>query len=115
MTQKISPAVFSSAARIASTMRAFSLSEIIASPASRGTTAPERAPATGEAATREAASTSPRGARRAPRARHRDENRSARTSSRSCAGLRVSLALAGDAAHDHEENKQKERKREEIN
>src|SRR5499427_4950833 len=36
MTQKISPAVFSSAARMASAMRRLSTSEIIASPAARG-------------------------------------------------------------------------------
>src|SRR5262245_50916742 len=115
MTQKISPAVFSSAARIASIMRALSMSEINASPASRSTTAPERAPAAGEATTGEAATTRPGGARRPPRAWDGDENRSACTPSRSGTGLCVSAALAGDAAHDHEENKQKERKREEIN
>src|SRR5499427_11140827 len=36
MTQKISPAVFSSAARMASAMRRLSTSEIMASPAARG-------------------------------------------------------------------------------
>src|SRR5215831_15982937 len=41
MTQKISPAVFSSAARMASAMRRLSTSEIMASPAARGA-APSR-------------------------------------------------------------------------
>src|SRR5262245_26881288 len=44
MTQKISPAVFFSAAWMASTMRALSASEIIASPAPRGAATAERAP-----------------------------------------------------------------------
>src|SRR5262249_21993135 len=112
MTQKISPAVFSSAARMASTMRALSRSESIASPASRGTTAPEGAPAAGEATTREASTARPGGARRPPRAWDGDENRSSCTSSRSGTGLPVIAALSGDAAYNHEENKQKERKRE---
>src|SRR5262245_6002884 len=101
MTQKISPAVFSSAAWIASTMRALSISEIIASPASRSTAAPERAPAAGEATT-----TRPRGARGPPRAWDGHKNRSACTPSGSGTGLCVSAVLAGDAAYDHEENKQ---------
>src|SRR6516164_5983431 len=42
MTQKISPAVFSSAARMASAMRRLSTSEIITSPAARGATASSR-------------------------------------------------------------------------
>src|SRR6516165_4594812 len=99
MTQKISPAVFSSATRMASTMRALSNSEIIALPAPGGAAAPERAAAGEAAAPREAA-----GPRRARRTRDRDEDRSARASSRSCAGLRVSAVLAGDTADNHEEN-----------
>src|SRR5262249_61963055 len=50
-----------------------------------------------------------------PRAWDGHENRPACTTSRSGTGLCVSAVLAGDAAYDHEENKQKERKREEIN
>src|SRR6516225_3293166 len=110
MTQKISPAVFSSATRMASTMRALSNSEIIALPAPGGAAAPERAAAAGEAAApREAA-----GPGRSPRTRDRDEDRSACASSRSCAGLRVSAVLAGDTADNHEENEQKEQKGEDI-
>src|SRR5262249_45011860 len=72
-----------------------------------------RAAPAGEAtAPREA--TGPGRTRRSPRTRDRDEDRSARASSRSCAGLRVSAALAGDTADDHEENEQKEQKRENI-
>src|SRR5262249_49587858 len=113
MTQKISPAVFSSAARMASAMRALSTSEIMASPASRGAAAAERAAPAGEAAASwEAAG--PRRARRTPRPRYRNEDRSARASSRSCAGLRVSPASAGDTADNYEENEKKEQKRENI-
>src|SRR5215469_15761417 len=113
MTQKISPAVFSSAARMASAMRRLSTSEIITSPAPRGAAAAERAAPAGEAAApREAAG--PGRTRRSPRARDRNEDRPACASSRSCACLRVSAALAGDAADDHEENEQKEQKRENI-
>src|SRR5215468_10986768 len=113
MTQKISPAVFSSATRMASTMRALSNSEIIALPAPGGAAAPERAAAAGEAAaSREAAG--PGRARRSPRTGDRDEDRSACASSRSCAGLRVSAPLAGNTADDHEENEQKEQKRKDI-
>src|SRR6516164_98342 len=113
MTQKISPAVFSSATRMASTMRALSNSEIIALPAPGGAAAPERAAAAGEAAApREAAG--PGRARRSPRTRDRDEDRSACASSRSCAGLRVSAVLTGDTADNHEENEQKEQKGEDI-
>src|SRR5215467_5465396 len=112
MTQKISPAVFSSAARMASAMRRLSTSEIMTSPAPRGA-APERAAPAGEAAApREAAG--PGRARRSPRTRDRDEDRSACASSRSCAGLRVSAVLAGDTADNHEENEQKEQKGEDI-
>src|SRR6516225_9772462 len=42
MTQKISPAVFSSAARMASAMRRLSTSEIVTSPAPRGAVALSR-------------------------------------------------------------------------
>src|SRR5262245_16233443 len=113
MTQKISPAVFSSAARMASAMRRLSTSEIMTSPAPRGAAAAERAAPAGEAAApREAAG--PGRARRSPRTRDRDEDRSACASSRSCAGLRVSAALAGDTADNHEENEQKEQKGEDI-
>src|SRR6516165_6417108 len=130
MTQKISPAVFSSAARMASAMRHLSTSEIMTSPTARGAAAlsrpsarpkrklpdapaPPNEPPAGEAAApREAAG--PGQARRSPRTRDRNEDRSARASSRSCAGLRVSAALAGDAADNHEENEQKEQKREDI-
>src|SRR5215831_10554517 len=113
MTQKISPAVFSSAARMASAMRRLSTSEIMTSPAPRGAAAAERAAPAGEAAApRKAAG--PGRARRSPRARDRDEDRSACTSSRSCAGLRVSAASAGDTADNHEENEQKEQKHEDI-
>src|SRR5262245_60969102 len=113
MTQKISPAVFSSATRMASTMRALSNSEIIALPAPGGAAAPERAAAAGEApAPGEAAG--PGRARRSPRTRDRDENRPALTPSRSGAGLRVSAASASDTADNHEENEQKEQKRENI-
>src|SRR5262245_11146610 len=113
MTQKISPAVFSSAARMASAMRRLSMSEIITSPAPRGAAAAERAAPAGEAAApREAAG--PGRTRRSPRTRDRDEDRSARASSRSCAGLRVSAASAGDTADNPEETEQKEQKRENI-
>src|SRR5262245_24449018 len=113
MTQKISPAVFSSAVRMASAMRRLSTSEIMTSPAPRGAAAAERAPAAGEAAApREAAG--PGRARRSPRARDRDEDRSACASSRSRAGLRVSAVLARDTADNHEENEQKEQKGEDI-
>src|SRR5215813_11229184 len=113
MTQKISPAVFSSAARMASAMRRLSASEIMASPAPRGAAPAERAAPAGEAsAPREAAG--PGRARRSPRTRDRNEDRPARASSRSCAGLRVSAASAGDTADNHEENEQKEQKREDI-
>src|SRR5215468_173751 len=114
MTQKISPAVFSSAARMASTMRALSSSEIIASPASRGAAAAKRASTPGEAPATGPAAAGPRGAGRPPRAWDRDEDRSPCGPSRSCAGLRISAALFGDAAHDHEENKQEEHAREDI-
>src|SRR5262249_46919992 len=109
MTKKISPAVFSSVARMASTMRTLSTSEIIASPASRGAAAAERATAAGEAA-----SSRPGGARRPPRTRNRDKDRSPCASPWSCAALRVSAALPGDAAHDHEENEQEKHEREDI-
>src|SRR6516165_6211304 len=113
MTQKISPAVFSSAARMASAMRRLSTSEIITSPAPRGATTAERATPAGEpTAPREAAG--PGRTRRSPRTRDRDEDRSTRASSRSCAGLRVSAASAGDTADNHEYNEQKEQKREDI-
>src|SRR6476660_5410180 len=113
MTQKISPAVFSSAARMAPAMRRLSTSEIMTSPASRGAAAAERAAAAGEAADpREAAG--PGRTRRSPRTRDRNEDRSARASSRSCAGLRVSAASAGDTADNHEANEQKEQKGENI-
>src|SRR5215813_10035062 len=113
MTQKISPAVFSSAARMASAMRRLSTSEIMTSPAPRGAAAAQRAAPAGEAAApREAAG--PGRARRSPRTRDRDEDRSACASSRSCAGLRVSAPLAGNTADDHEENEQKEQKRKDI-
>src|SRR5262245_2264301 len=120
MTQKISPAVFSSAARMASAMRRLSTSEIITSPAPRGAAAAERAAPAGEAAAprdrappageaaapREAAG--PGRARRSPRTRDRNEDRSACAPSRSCAGLSVSAASAGDTADNHEENENKE-------
>src|SRR6516225_5218365 len=113
MTQKISPAVFSSAARMASAMRRLSTSEIMTSPTSRGAATAERAASAGEAtAPREAAG--PGRTRRSPRTRDRNEDRSARASSRSCAGLRVFAASAGDAADNHEENEQKKQKRENI-
>src|SRR5262245_3640033 len=113
MTQKISPAVFSSAARMASAMRRLSTSEIITLPAPRGATAAERAAPAGEpAAPRETAG--PGRARRSPRTRDRDEDWSTRASSRSCAGLRVSAASARDTADNHEENEQKEQKGEDI-
>src|SRR5215471_12498034 len=113
MTQKISPAVFSSAARMASAMRRLSTSEIMTSPAPRGAAAPERAAPAGEAAAPRKA-VGPGRARRSPRARDWDEDRSACTSSRSYAGLRVSAVLAGDTADNHEENEQKEQKGEDI-
>src|SRR5262245_21746549 len=112
MTQKISPAVFSSAARTASAMRRLSRSEIMTSPTPRGAAAAERAAPAGEAAPREAAG--PGRARRSPRTGDRDEDRPARASSRSGAGLSVSTASAGDTADNHEENEQKEQKRENI-
>src|SRR5262249_36714855 len=96
-------------ARMASTMRTLSTSEIIASPASRGAAAAERATAAGEAA-----SSRPGGARRPPRTRNRDKDRSPCASPWSCAALRVSAALPGDAAHDHEENEQEEHEGEDI-
>src|SRR5262249_31885433 len=81
-------------------------------------TAPATGPAEGTAATGEAAApgeaAGPGRARRSPRPRDRNEDRSARASSRSCAGLRVSAASAGDTADNHEENEQKEQKRENI-
>src|SRR5262249_50829591 len=69
--------------------------------AARRTAPAERAAPAGEAAApREAAG--PGGARRSPRARDRNEDRpacaSSRSLSRSCAGLRVSAALAGNTA-----------------
>src|SRR5262245_16853363 len=112
MTQKISPAGFSSAARMASTMRRWSTSEIIALPAPRCAATAERATAAGEPA-REAAGVGPRGVRRPPRARDRDEDRAAWTSPRCCAGP-VLTALPGDPAHDHEENEQEQHERENI-
>src|SRR5262245_44657164 len=113
MTQKISPAVFSSAARMASAMRRLSTSEIMASPAPRGAAAAERAAPAGEAATPGEAA-GPGRARRPPRTGDRNEDRSAWASSRSGAGLRVSAASARDTADNHEENEQKEQKGENI-
>src|ERR1700746_114968 len=97
MTQKISPSVFASAVRMASTMRRLSMSEIIGSPAPRGAATAKRAATTGEP-------TGEAGPGGASRARDRYEDRPARVSARSWAGLRVSAALPGNAAYDHEED-----------
>src|SRR5262245_29339358 len=114
MTQKISPAVFSSATRMASTMRNLSASEIIALPAPRGPAAHERAAAAGKPAAEPTGRARPGGPRRPPRARNRDEDRAAGASSGSRTGLCVSTVAPGDAAYNHEENEQEEHEHENI-
>src|SRR5262249_4497997 len=67
----------------------------------RGAATAERTAPAGEAtAPREAAG--PGRARRSPRARDRNQDRSAGAPSRPCAGVRVSGASAGDTADNHE-------------
>src|SRR5262249_55177409 len=67
----------------------------------RGAATAERPAPAGEA-TAPPEATGPGRTRRSLRTRDRDEDRSARASSRSCAGLRVSAASAGDTADNHE-------------
>src|SRR5262249_55556829 len=85
----------------------------------RGAATAERAAPAGETATPGEATTpgehaGPGRARRSPRTRDRNEDRSAWASSRSGAGLRVSAASARASDNNHEENEQKEQKCENI-
>src|SRR5262245_57848107 len=98
---------------MASTIRRLSTSEIIALPAPRCAATAERATAAGEPAREAAGGAGPRGVRRPPRARDRDEDRAAWASPR-CGARPVLTALSGDAAHDHEENEQEQHERENI-
>src|SRR5713226_4709251 len=95
---------------MASTMRWLSASEIMASPAARGATATEGAAATGEAA----GGAAPGRPGRAPRARHRQDDRSARAPSPPRPGLRLPAALSCDAAHDDEEGHHEEQKCQQV-
>src|SRR6516165_5359624 len=111
MTQKISPEVFASAARMASVIRCLSASEIIASPTARGAAAPEGAAAPGKTTGKTAGGTRP-GRARSPVAGHRNDDRTA------CAapgpGTGLATPLPGDEVHDREEDEKIQGHREEI-
>src|ERR1700736_194353 len=94
---------------MASTMRWLSASEIIASPAPRSAAAAEGAAPAGEAAAPgEAPTGAPPGTRPAPRARHGQDNGSARATAAAWIGLRLLTAPPCDAADDNKDDHHQE-------
>src|SRR5262245_20285577 len=97
---------------MASTIRWLSASEIMASPAPRSAATAEGAAAPGETTAKTPGRATPRGTGPAPRARHRQDDRSAQAPSLGGSSLRPTLPC--DAAHDHEEDHHEKQKCQQV-
>jgi len=84
----------------------------MASPAPRSAATAEGAATTGETAAKATGRAAPRGTGPAPRARHRQDDRSAQASAPRGTGLRPTLSC--DAAHDHEQDHHEEQKCQQV-